>query len=332
MDALTQLLTGFLTQFQSPTLAFLLGGIIIAALGSRLTIPDAIYKFIVFMLLMRVGLDGGMSIREANLADMVLPAFIAVLIGIAIVVIGRFTLALLPSVRTEDGIATSGLFGAVSGSTLAAAIVVMENEAIVYEHWAPALYPFMDIPALVVAIVLANVYLKKKSGSAEKVQIWPIVKESLQGSALSALLLGIALGLVTNPQSVYEGFYDPLFKGLLSVLMLIMGIEAYTRLNELRRVAHWFAVYAAVAPIAHGLIAFGLGYVAHVLTGFSPGGVVLLAVMAGSSSDISGPPTLRAGIPTANPSSYIGASTSIGTPVAIAIGIPLYIGLAAAVF
>ncbi|MFN9953018.1 MAG: sodium-dependent bicarbonate transport family permease, partial [bacterium] len=40
------------------------------------------------------------------------------------------------------------------------------------------------------------------------------------------------------------------------------------------------------------------------------------------------PPTLRAGIPSANPSAYIGASTAIGTPVAIAICIPLFIGLA----
>lgn len=332
LDALLEFFTRLLSQFQSPTLAFLIGGIVIAAMGSRLEIPDAIYKFVVFMLLMRVGLEGGMSIREANLVDMLLPAAFAVLIGCAIVLAGRFTLALLPSVRTVDGIATAGLFGAVSGSTLAAAIVVMESENIGYEHWAPALYPFMDIPALVMAIVLANLYLKRKDGSGEKVRIWPIVKESLQGSALSALLLGIALGLVTRPEKVFEGFYDPLFRGLLSVLMLVMGMEAYTRLNELRRVAHWYAVYAAVAPLAHGLFAFGLGYIAHVLTGFSPGGVILLAVIAGSSSDISGPPTLRAGIPTANPSAYVGASTSVGTPVAIAIGIPLYIGLAQAVF
>ena len=332
MDALIDFFLRFAVQFQQPTLAFLLGGIVIAALGSRLEIPDSIYKFIVFMLLMRVGLDGGMSIREADLSDMLLPAFLAMLIGVSIVLIGRYTLAMLPSVRTEDGIATSGLFGAVSGSTLAAAVVVLEDESIEYEHWAPALYPFMDIPALVVAIVLASLYLKKKDGSASKVKIWPIIKESLQGSALSALLLGIVLGLITQPQTVYEGFYDPLFKGLLSILMLIMGMEAYTRLNELRRVAHWFAVYAAVAPIAHGLIAFLFGYIAHVTVGFSPGGVVILAILAGSSSDISGPPTLRAGIPTANPSAYIGASTSVGTPVAIAIGIPLYIGLAGVVF
>jgi hypothetical protein len=331
VDALLDFVTRFGTQLQSPTLGFLLGGMIIAALGSRLEIPDALYKFIVFMLLMRVGLKGGMKIREAELGEMLLPALFAVAIGILIVVIGRYTLAMLPGVKTEDGIATAGLFGAVSGSTLAAALAVLEAENIDYEGWAAALYPFMDIPALVTAIVLASVYLNKKKGNgAEKVQIWPIIKESLQGSALSALLLGIALGLLTQPQSVYDSFFNPLFRGLLSVLMLVMGMEAWARLNELRKVAHWYAVYAFVAPLTHGLIAFGLGWIAHVTTGFSPGGVVLLAVIAGSSSDISGPPTLRAGIPTANPSAYVGASTAVGTPVAIAIGIPLYLGLAQA--
>jgi len=87
-----------------------------------------------------------------------------------------------------------------------------------------------------------------------------------------------------------------------------------------------------VAPILHGLAAFGLVVVAHHLTGFSTGGVVLLAVMAASSSDISGPPTLRSGIPKANPSAYIGASTSVGTPVAVAICIPMFVALAQIVF
>src|SRR6056297_1162385 len=333
MDLAIEFFSRLLTQFQSPALAFLLGGMVLAAAGSKLQIPDAIYKFCVYMLLMRIGLEGGMEIREAELGEMLLPAAIAVVVGCAIVVVGRYTLAALPGVRTEDAIATAGLFGAVSASTLAAAMVLLEEQTIGYEAWAPALYPFMDIPALIVAIVLANLYLRRTSDRArDKVRIRAIILDSLQGSALSALLLGLILGLFTQPQIVYEGFYDPLFRGLLSILMLTMGMEAWSRLNELRRVAHWYAVYGAVAPLAHGLIAFGLGTVAHYLTGFSPGGVVLLAVMAGSSSDISGPPTLHAAIPSANPSSYIGSSTSVGTPVAIAIGIPLYIALAEAVF
>jgi hypothetical protein len=356
VEFLSQFFTLFLGKLQSPTLGFLIGGMVVAAVNSRLTIPDPIYKFIVFMLLMRVGLSGGTAIRNANLLEMLLPAAFAVIIGIAIVFIGRYTLGLLPGVKTVDAIATGGLFGAVSGSTLAAGLNILETEEIFYEDWAGALYPFMDIPALVTAIVLASIYINKQkqrraaeeqlskqeyygdqgitaSGypqpdTPERVKIWPIIQESLQGSALSALLLGLALGILTQPESVYESFFNLLFRGLLSILMLVMGMEATARLGELRKVGQWYAIYAFVAPLLHGFIAFGLGMIAHALTGFSYGGVVLLAVIAASSSDISGPPTLRAGIPSANPSAYIGASTAVGTPVALAVGIPLFIGLA----
>lgn len=372
MDFLSEFLTLFLSKLQSPTLGFLIGGVVVAAVNSRLQIPDAIYKFVVFMLLLKVGLSGGIAIREANLAEMLLPAAFAVATGILVVFIGRYTLANMPNVRVVDGIATAGLFGAVSGSTLAAGLTILESEGIQYEAWAAALYPFMDIPALVTAIVLASIYTNKQkqrraseeqlskqeylskqpvtaggysSGQGttggghprkqqvpggERVKIWPIIQESLQGSALSALLLGLALGLLTRPESVFESFYEPLFRGLLSILMLVMGMEAWSRLGELRKVGQWYALYAFVAPLLHGFIAFGLGMIAHHTTGFSLGGVVILSVIAASSSDISGPPTLRAGIPSANPSAYIGASTAVGTPVAIAIGIPLFIGMAQA--
>lgn len=333
MEFLIDFLMGLVTQLQSPTLGFLIGGMVIAALGSNLKIPNSIYQFIVFMLLMRIGITGGIEIREADLIAMLLPAVLAAIIGITIVLIGSFVFSLLPGIKREDGIATAGLFGAVSASTLAVAMVLLEEEAIYFEAWFPALYPFMDIPALVLAIVLASIYLKKQNkGKDSKVDVWGIVKESLRGPALSALILGLALGLLTKPDRVLNTFYEPLFRGLLSVLMLIMGMEAYTRLKELRKVAHWYAVYAFIAPIMHGLMAFGLGYIAHVTMGFSPGGVILLAVIAASSSDISGPPTLRGGIPSANPSAYIGASTGIGTPVAIAVCIPLFITLGQIVF
>jgi len=349
VDFLSDFLMRFLAQLQSPTLGFLIGGIVVASLGSQLAIPDPVYQFIVFMLLMKVGLTGGQAIRNSNPTEILLPAVFAVATGILIVFIGRYTLAKLPKVKVVDALATAGLFGAVSGSTLAAALTLLDEQSIPYEPWAAALYPFMDIPALVTAIVLASIYTRNKEDhlskqraiageypseqrdtAGKRVKIWPIVKESLQGSALTALLLGLALGLLTQPESVYKTFYDPLFRGLLSVLMLIMGMEAAARLKELRKVAKWFAVYAFVAPLLHGLIAFGLGMIAHYATGFSLGGVVILAVIAASSSDISGPPTLRAGIPSANPSAYIGASTAVGTPVAIALGIPIFIGLAQA--
>lgn len=332
MEFFTEFLGRLVSQLQSPTLGFLFGGMLIAAVGSNLKIPQAIYQFIVFMLLMKIGLNGGMEIRDANLLEMALPALIAAVIGVGVVLGGTVIFSWLPGIRKEDGIATAGLFGAVSASTLAAAMVLLAEEDIPFEAWVPALYPFMDIPALVLAIVLANIHVQKQKGGESKVDVWGIVKESLRGSALSAMILGLLLGYLTKSDSVFESFYEPLFRGFLSILMLIMGMEAYARIHELKRVAQWYAVYAFVAPVVHALVAFGLGYLAHLLVGFSPGGVILLAVIAASNSDISGPPTLRGGIPTANPSAYIGASTSVGTPVALAICIPLIVALAQAVF
>ncbi|GGY48539.1 sodium-dependent bicarbonate transport family permease [Bacterioplanes sanyensis] len=333
MEFLIDFLTRLVTQFQTPTLGFLIGGMLIAALGSNLKIPNAVYQFIVFMLLMRIGLKGGIEIREADFTAMLVPALFSMLIGVVIVLMGSFILSRLPGINRADSYATAGLFGAVSASTLAAAMVLLEEESIAFEAWVPALYPFMDIPALILAIVLANMHQHKNSEYKDtKIDVWGIVKDSLRGSALSALLLGLALGLLSRPDSVLQSFYDPLFRGLLTVLLLVMGMEAYERLNELRRVAHWYAIYAFIGPILHGLMAFGLGYVAHIMVGFSPGGVILFAVIAASNSDISGPPTLRAGIPKANPSAYIGASTSVGTPVSIAVCIPLFIALAEVVF
>jgi hypothetical protein len=282
---------------------------------------------------MRIGMEGGIEIREANLSEMLVPALAAVVAGLVIVILGRLFFALLPSVKTEDGLATAGLFGAVSASTLAAGMVLLDEQEMFFEAWVPALYPFMDIPALVLAIIFANVHARRTRADGHgRVNIGSIIRESLQGSALSALVLGVVLGLIARPDSVVESFYNPLFRGLLSVLMLILGMEAYARLDELRHVGHWFALYALAAPIIHGFIGFGLGDLAHVLVGFSPGGVVLLSVIAASNSDISGPPTLRGGIPAANPSAYIGASTSLGTPIAIAVCIPLFFALAQVVF
>lgn len=333
MDLITDFLSTFISQFQKPTLAFLVGGMVLAAFKSQLTIPDPIYRFIVFMLLITIGMEAGLEIRKADLTAMILPALIAIGLGCVIVLAGSLVLTRLPGLKRDDGFATAGLFGAVSAATLAAAMVVLDAGEIEFEAWVPALYPFMDLPALLVAILLAGIAKQRSEGGERtRVNYRAIIADSLRGSALSALILGLALGLLTRPDSVVESFYDPLFRGLLSILMLVLGMEAYSRLSELAKVAHWYAVYAVIAPLVHGLAAFGLGYVAHQLTGFSPGGVILLAVMAGSSSDISGPPTLRAAIPGANPSAYIGASTSIGTPVAVAIGIPLYVALAQLVF
>ena len=343
MDIIYDIATTIVAQMQKPTLAFLIGGMVLAAMRSELSVPEPVYKFIVTLLLLKVGLNAGIAIREADLVALLVPAGFAAITGIAIVLLGGQTLARMRGVSKTDGLATAGLFGAVSASTLAAGMAVLDSDGIYYEGFIGALYPFMDIAALVTAIVLARLAEARKAvaagggtlvmggGSGGNGETGEIVRSILvstfRSAAVSALVLGIGLGIFARPDAVYESFYEPLFRGLLSILMLIMGMEAWSRLSELRGVAHAYLGYALAAPLIHGAIGFGFGLLAHQLTGFSAGGTVLLAVMAASSSDISGPPTIRGALPEANPSAYIGASTGIGTPIAI-LSIPLWIALA----
>ncbi|MEM9626424.1 MAG: sodium-dependent bicarbonate transport family permease [Pseudomonadota bacterium] len=354
---LADIFTTLIEQLQKPTLSFLIGGMVLAALGSKLEVPQPVYKFIVLLLLLKVGLGAGISVREADFVALAVPALCAAIAGVAIVLLGALTIARKGGVSRVDGMATAGLFGAVSASTLAAGMAVLDAEGIAYEGFIGALYPFMDIAALVTAILLGRMSAERKAAggvvdgvgeggaatlslggtqtgfgappTVEPSLIRKILVDTFRSPAISALVLGLALGLFARPDSVYASFYEPLFRGLLSILMLIMGIEAWSRLSALRKVAHAYVLYALTAPILHGLIGFGLGLAAHHLTGFSAGGVVLLAVMAASSSDISGPPTMRAALPEANPSAYIGASTGLGTPVAI-LSIPLFVALSEA--
>lgn len=346
MDMIIEIGSTIVEQMQKPTLAFLIGGMMLAALGSKLEVPEPVYKFVVMLLLLKVGIGAGISVRHAEFAELAVPAVLAAVIGIGIVILGKYTLGRLPGVSNMDAMATVGLFGAVSASTLAAGMAMLDDAGVAYEGFIGALYPFMDVAALVTAIVLARLAAARKvatvsagggtmvmgggtggEGAVEPGLVRGILTDTVRSPAISALLLGLALGLFSRPESVYESFYEALFRGLLSVLMLIMGMEAWARLSEMRKVAHVYLAYGIIAPIVHGLLGLGLGMVAHQLTGFSAGGVVLLAVMAASSSDISGPPTLRAALPEANPSAYVGTSTGLGTPVAI-LSIPLFMALA----
>ena len=156
MDIAIDVVSTMVTQLQKPTLAFLIAGMALAAFRSRLEVPDAVYKGVVMLLLLKVGLSAGISIRNAEVVALAVPAVFAALTGIAIVIIGGKTLALWPGVSRTDGMATAGLFGAVSASTLAAGMLALDNAGIAYEGFIGALYPFMDVAALITAIVLAG--------------------------------------------------------------------------------------------------------------------------------------------------------------------------------
>jgi hypothetical protein len=221
MDVIFDIAATLVAQMQKPTLAFLIGGMVLAAMGSKLEVPAPVYKVIVLVLLLKVGLGAGISVREADLVALAVPAIAAALVGVAIVLLGTRTLARTKGVAPMDGMATAGLFGAVSASTLAAGMVMLDVEGIAYEGFIGALYPFMDIAALVTAILLARMSAARAvaatpagggtatmtlGGDGNGGLVREILTDTLKSPAISALLLGLAIGLLGRPEQVYGSF------------------------------------------------------------------------------------------------------------------------------
>ena len=118
-------------------------------------------------------------------------------------------------------------------------------------------------------------------------------------------------------------FFD-LFKGLLAIFLLEMGLVAALRLGDLRRAGSFLLIFAVLMPLFGGL----LGVLTGSLLDLSLGGKTLLATLYASASYIAAPAAMRIAVPEANPGLSIGAALGVTFPFNLTLGIPIYYWLA----
>jgi hypothetical protein len=75
-----------------------------------------------------------------------------------------------------------------------------------------------------------------------------------------------------------------------------------------------------------------LGVVLGKFAGLSVGGATLLGVLSASASYIAAPAAIRMSLPEANPTLYLTSSLAITFPFNITLGIPIYLGIARALY
>jgi hypothetical protein len=150
----------------------------------------------------------------------------------------------------------------------------------------------------------------------------PLGREVMLGKSIVLLLGGLAIGWIAGPQGLKPigGLFFDLFKGVLALFLLEMGLVAASRVRELARGGFFLATFAVAMPLASACI----GLAAAKVIGLSLGGAVLLATLAASASYIAAPAALRIAVPEANPTLSIAASLGITFPFNLTIGIPLY--------
>ena len=118
-------------------------------------------------------------------------------------------------------------------------------------------------------------------------------------------------------------FFD-LFKGVLALFLLEMGLIAASQVQTLRERGLFLAAFGVLAPVPLATVGALVGW----SIGLSVGGTTLLAVLAGSASYIAAPAAMRIAVPEANPSLSLTASLGITFPFNIFAGIPVYFAIA----
>ena len=320
-----------------PAILFFVFGILAGALKSNLEIPPQISRFLALYLLMALGLKGGFALAKSGLtSEVTISLACAVALAVFIPAIGYVLLRRFLS--GYDAAAIAATYGSVSAVTFITATQYLESRGLPYGGHMAAAMALMESPAIIMAVLLANLVRQRETADAaraaggilvmpnramHRVSIGRILHESFTDGAQLLLLGAMAIGIVTGEagQTAMQPFTGDLFKGMLSFFLLDMGLLAARNMGELKGKSPWLLAYAIVAPLAHASLAFVLS----LTLGISPGNGALLMVLAASASYIAVPAVIRHAIPEANPSLYFGMSLGLTFPFNILVGIPLYV-------
>lgn len=308
-----------------PAILFFVFGLFAGRLRSNLEIPPPIARFLSLYLLMALGLKGGFALAKSGLTTEVsLSLACALLLAVAVPILGYGLLKQV--VNRFDAAALAATYGSVSAVTFITAVQFLDNRGLAYGGHMAAAMALMESPAIIMAVLLANLARQRDSGSTHRPPMKHILHESLTDGAQLLLLGSMAVGLLTGEsgKAAMQPFTGDLFKGMLAFFLLDMGLLAARNLGSLRGRSPWLLGYALGAPLVHASLALSLA----VLCGLSAGNATLLMVLAASASYIAVPAVVRVAIPEANPSLYFGMSLGLTFPFNILVGIPLYAAVA----
>ncbi len=325
-----------------PAILFFVFGLVAGLLRSNLEIPPAIAKFLSLYLLMALGLKGGFALSASGLSPAIAATLaVAILMAFAVPVLGYQFLK--RHAARFDAAAVAASYGSVSAVTFVTAMQYLESINLpAGGHMAVAMV-LMESPALIVAIVLANLIRAEKSATAATtnvqvttggtlvatggpdkgpLSIAQVLKHSLTDGTHLLLIASLLIGFLSGDagKAVMKPFSADLFKGMLAFFLLDMGLMVARNLGEVKGKSPMLVAYAALSPFVHATIALLLA----TLMSLPAGDTAMLMVLSASASYIVVPAALRQAVPEANASLYLGLPLGVTFPINLLVGIPLY--------
>ena len=148
----------------------------------------------------------------------------------------------------------------------------------------------------------------------------------LNGSVV-ALVGSFIIGWIIGPVGLkpVAPFFIDMFRGLLCLFLLDMGIVAGRGLARARKV---LSPPLLLFAIGMPLVSAALAAVLCIGLGLSTGGTMLFITLAVSASYIAVPAAMRLALPEAEPAIYLSLSLGVTFPFNLTLGLPLYLAAA----
>ena len=298
-----------------PVVGFFLLGVAAGLLRSDLKLPGGLSDTLGIYLLIAIGLKGGIELSSTSLETLWRPIIVVMLMGAGTPLVAYPLLRRLGKLARPDAASIAAHYGSVSVVTFAVGTSYLSRLGIEYEGYMSVLLVFLEFPALIIGVLLAK-------GIDRNTRWRTLGHEVLAGKAIvllvGALLIGWWWG--ADADRSLGRFYGDMFKGLLSIFLLGMGILTASRFDDLRRAGPFLVGFGIGLPI----VSAAGGVLTGWWLGLSLGGTTLLAVLYASASYIAAPAAMRIAIPEANPALSIGASLGVTFPFNVLVGVPLY--------
>ncbi len=296
-----------------PVVVFFLLGVAGGLLRSDLKFPPSFYEAISIYLLLAIGLKGGVELARHPLASVIVPSLVVLALGVVIPVAAYPILRYVGGLKRADAASIAAHYGSVSVVTFAVASAFLVRQNVSHEGLLTVFLVLLEAPAILIGVMLA-----RGTGTS----FGPLVREVVLGKSVFLLLGGLVVGWVIGPEGIAPlgPLFIDLFKGVLALFLLEMGLVAARQSAALRRFGPFLLVFAIVMPLLSAALGLAAGY----LLGLSTGGLTLLATLAASASYIAAPAAMRIAVPDANPALSLGASLGITFPFNLIVGIPLY--------
>lgn len=315
MPGLDLLLTNLL---QPIVLAFLLGTLA-GAVKSELELPEAVVKLLAIYLLFSLGITGGRELAKAEMGSLWPLIGITVLMTFGIPTLAYIVTRRVGRMDISNSAAIAAHYGSVSTATFFASMSFATAMGTPAEGYMAAMVALMEF-GVIYSLVIARIAMgRAKSGGVQASELFLSV---IRGRGILLLVGGMLIGYIATDKQWQQisPFYEGLFRGMLMLFLLEMGITAARQMKAFRQVGVFMAGFGVLMPLIHGLVGVSLAHMA----GLTLGGAFVFGAICASASFIDAPAACRASLPEANPGIYLTSSLGVTLPFNLLLGLPLY--------